>query len=217
MSDAARRDGGRPDPEPPGENPLARALRAPVLAASILGGWALVALSAMIGLEVVLRKVFNASLQGADELGGYVVAVVAAFGAAHALIDRAHTRIEIFIEPLPARVRAGLNAAAMLALAAMAGFLAWRGATTLADSVAYRSLSGTPLQTPLWLPQAVWLGGLAFFAAVAVAAAAHAVALAVRNPVAANAWYGARTLREEIGEERASVARRAGADAEPAP
>lgn len=195
--------GGRP-----GEGPLARRLGGPVRAASVLGGWALLLLSFLIGLEVVLRKLFDTSLQGADEIGGYTVAIVVAFGAAHALIDRAHTRIDLFVERCPRRLGAALNAVAMVALALLALFLAWRGGAALADSIAYRSLSGTPLQTPLWIPQSIWTAGLVFFALVATAAAVHAIVLAVRDSDAANAWYGARTLRDEIGEERESARRR---------
>jgi TRAP-type C4-dicarboxylate transport system permease small subunit len=159
----------------------------------------------MVGLEVVLRRVFNASLQGADEIGGYVVAVVVAFGAAAALLERAHTRIDIFIAFLPAGARAALNALAALAMAALATFLCLRGIAALRDSLAYGSLSGTPLQTPLWLPQAVWVAGLAFFALVAVGVAAHCAVLLARDREALNRWYGARALSEDLAEEQASV------------
>lgn len=164
----------------------------------------------MVGLEVVLRRAFNVSLQGADEVGGYVVAVVVAFGAGAALLDRAHTRIDMFIAPLPASARAALNALAAAAMAGLAVFLCLRGAATLRDSLAYGSLSGTPLRTPLWLPQAVWVAGLAFFALVAVAVAAHCAVLLVRDRAALNRWYGAKGLAEELAEEQASVQSRIG-------
>ena len=164
-------------PHPRTENPVGRALSGAARISCIIGGWALVGLSAMVGLEVVLRRVFNASLQGADEIGGYVVAVVVAFGAAAALLDRAHTRIDIFIAFLPEGARAVLNAVAAVAMAALAAFLCLRGIAALRDSVVYGSLSGTPLQTPLWLPQAVWVAGLAFFALVAIGVAAHCAVL----------------------------------------
>lgn len=185
-------------------------LRVPARWAALAAGWSLLGLSALIGLEVVLRKVFNASLQGADEMGGYVVACVVGFGGALATLDRAHTRIDLLLERLPAGLRALLNVAAALSLAAMAGFLALRGWATMQESVEYRSLSGTPLQTPLWAPQAVWVAGLAFFAAVALTAALHAVALLALDRGALNRRYGARSLNEEIAEERASLADRGG-------
>lgn len=187
------------------ENRVARALSGIATVSCILGGWALVALSAMVGLEVVLRRVFNTSLQGADELGGYVVAVVVAFGAAAALLDRAHTRIDLFIAGVPAGPRAALNAAAASAMAALAGFLFLRGAAALRDSLAYGSLSGTPLRTPLWVPQAIWVAGLGFFALVATAVAAHCLWLLLRDRDALNRWYGTRHLSEELAEEKASA------------
>ncbi len=39
--------------------------------AYIVGGWLLILLSIMVCAEIVLRKVFNQSLQGVDEYGGY--------------------------------------------------------------------------------------------------------------------------------------------------
>ena len=43
---------------------------------------------------IIARKLFSYSLQGVDEIGGYVVAITGTFGFAYALINRTHTRIE---------------------------------------------------------------------------------------------------------------------------
>lgn len=196
-------------------NPVARAFGPMARLGAVLGGWCLVALSALVGLEVVLRRFFNLSLQGVDEFGGYAVAVVAAFGFANALLDRAHTRIEIFTEALPGPVRAVLNLLALLSMAGFATFMAWRGWTTLMESIEYRSLSGTPLMTPLWMPQAVWIAGLVFFAIVAVGAAVHAAALLALDWRRVNRYYGTRSLDEELAEETRSVALRRAREAAP--
>jgi hypothetical protein len=42
---------------------------------SLLFGYMFLALSALVTFETILRKLFNMSIQGADELGGYALAV----------------------------------------------------------------------------------------------------------------------------------------------
>lgn len=200
---------------PPPANPVLRWLGPPARLGAILAGWALTALAVVVGLEVVLRKLFNISLQGADELGGYAVALAAAFGFAWTLLERAHTRIDLFMGFLPAGARRILNLLAVMAIAVFATFMAWRGWTTLLESIEYKSLSGTPLMTPLWWPQSLWVLGLAFFALVALAAFGHALWLMVTDPASLNRFYGARSLAEEIEEERRSLATRSGAGERP--
>jgi TRAP-type C4-dicarboxylate transport system permease small subunit len=192
----------------PPDNPVRRWLGPPARFGAILAGWALTALAVIVGLEVVLRKLFSVSLQGADELGGYAVALAAAFGFAWTLLERAHTRIDLFMGFLPAGARRLLNVLALAAIAVFATFMAWRGWTTLFESIEYKSLSGTPLMTPLWWPQSLWAIGLAFFALVAIAALAHALWLLAHDQASLDRFYGARSLAEEIEEERRSLALR---------
>ena len=75
----------------------------------ILGGYGCLGLSFLIVYEIFARKLFNHSLQGVDEIGGYVVAITGTFGMALAALERAHTRIDVLLLRLPARVQAGLN------------------------------------------------------------------------------------------------------------
>mgnify|MGYP006194141717 CR=1 FL=1 len=51
-----------------------------------LFGLIFVALSLVVAVETALRKLFNISLQGADELGGYALAVGATIAFSLALI-----------------------------------------------------------------------------------------------------------------------------------
>lgn len=189
---------------------LERTLGPLVRLVALVGGYGVLALAFFVAAEVVLRRAFAVSLQGADEYGGYALAALAAFGFAYAMMERSHTRIEILLEKLPDALRIVLDLVSVLAMAALAVFLAWRGYATLAESIEFRSLSGQPSMTPLWKPQAVWVAGLVFFAAFACLSALHALYLAVREPSAVMRVYGARTLEEEIDEERRSVETRGG-------
>lgn len=183
-------------------NPVERWCGPVVRFFSLLAGYALLFVTLMIGAEILLRRLFGVSLQGADEYGGYVLAALTAIGAAYALLERAHTRIEILIDRFPAVLRAALNTVSAVAMALLGCFLAWRATMALLESLEYRSLSGTPLMTPLWIPQAFWVAGMILFALVAVAIALHCLRLAVGDWRAINRWYGVRTLNEEIQEAK---------------
>ncbi|HRP96475.1 MAG TPA: TRAP transporter small permease [Rhodocyclaceae bacterium] len=187
------------------KNPVERWCGPVVHAFSLVAGYAVLAITLVIGAEILLRRVFGMSLQGADEYGGYMLAIVTAIGAAHALLDRAHTRIEILVERLPQGARAVLNVASALVMAAMAAFLAWRAVVAMLESIEYQSVSTSPLMTPLWMPQAAWVAGMILFAVVASVVALHALSLTVGNWRAINRWYGIKTLSEELDEATAEV------------
>lgn len=190
------------------ENPLERYAGPFVRFFALLGGYAILGVAVFVSLEVVLRRSLGISLQGADEFGGYALAVAAAFGFSYTLMLRGHTRIELITERLPRRIAGIFDLVAMLAIAAMAVFLLWRGVAVMQESIEFRSLSGTPSQTKLWVPQSVWVGGLALFALYAVATALHALWLALTGHPGLAKWYGAKTLDEQIEEEKQSVAAR---------
>ena len=76
---------------------------------TILTGYSLLILSFGIVLEIFLRAVFNFSLQGVDEYGGYVVAILVAFGISQNLLLRGHIRIDFFFDKLSFTVQAYLN------------------------------------------------------------------------------------------------------------
>ncbi|MGQ0663820.1 MAG: TRAP transporter small permease subunit [Pseudomonadota bacterium] len=169
--------------------------------AAILCGYGLLLFALATGAEIIGRKVFAFSLLGVDEFGGYMLAIMSAVGFSYTLLQRGHTRIDIFMRPLPARMQAALNLLAALSLAGYAVFMVWRGWFVLGESIEFKSISGTPLQTPLWQPQGIWEIGLVLFAAIACLLAGHAVVLMFRDSRRLNALYGPPTIREEIEAE----------------
>ena len=82
----------------PQENRVAQALTPAARALALLAGYALLLLTLVITVEVLLRRFANISLQGSDELGGYTLAMIGAFGFSLAALERAHTRVEILTE-----------------------------------------------------------------------------------------------------------------------
>ncbi|MEM1362496.1 MAG: TRAP transporter small permease [Pseudomonadota bacterium] len=168
----------------------------------IAGGYACLGLSFLIVIEIIARKVFNFSLQGVDEIGGYVVAITGTFGMALATVARAHTRIDVLLLRLPRTAQAWLNLLAYVALGAGAAFMAWMGWRTLADSLAFGAVSSTPLQVPLWVPQSLWVGGLCLFALAALWTALRGL-MALRHGIeAADRVLAPPSLEEEIEEAR---------------
>ncbi len=169
--------------------------------AAIACGWGLLLLSLLTCVEIVGRKLFGFTLHGIDEIGGYALAVCTAFGFPLALLRRAHTRVDLVLARLPRRGQAALNIAAAVAMAAFALFIAVQGWTVVQESLEFRSVSNSPLRVPMWLPQGLWLAGLALFAGTATALAIHAVRTLLRDPRAVNALYGPPTVLEEIRDE----------------
>lgn len=181
---------------------------------ALVAGYGLLGLALLVTVEILLRRFMNFSLQGGNELGGYVLAILAAFGFSFALLERAHTRVEILIELVPGRLQAWLNLISAWCIALMAAFMAWRAAGALLESIEFGSLSGTPLMTPLWQPQSLWVVGLTFFAVTSLAIAVHSTALLVRDPRELNRLYGTKTLEEVLEEETVSTLEARGATAQ---
>jgi TRAP-type C4-dicarboxylate transport system permease small subunit len=170
-------------------------------ACAIVAGWALLAISVATCIEVIGRKYFSFSFRGLDEIGGYMLAGVSTFGFAYALSMHSHMRVTLLFSYVPASVKSLLNVLAMITLAAMATFCAWRGSSEVLDVLASGRRSNTPLQAPLWIPQTIWFSGMLLFAVGAVLMAWHSLSLLVRDRALLNRTYGPQSLEEEISTE----------------
>ena len=167
-----------------------------------LFGLIFVALSCMVAVETIVRKVFNFSLQGADELGGYTLALGATIAFSLALMGRSHIRVDVFHDHLPAWLQTALNWMSVVCLAGFAGLIAWLAWFVVQDTRAYMSVSQTPWATPLQYPQSAWLVGLILFALLSAGYALRATWLLVRGDVASlNREFGPRTTKDEVDEE----------------
>ena len=168
---------------------------------AIVAGWALMAISVAMCVEILGRKYFGFSLKGLDEIGGYMLAGVCAFGFAYTLSTRSHMRVTLLFPYVSAAVQALLNVFAMLTLAAMAAFCAWRGGFEVLDVLTSGKHSNSPLQAPLWVPETIWLAGMVLFAVGAILMAWHALSLLFRDRALLNRIYGPQSLEEEISME----------------
>jgi TRAP-type C4-dicarboxylate transport system permease small subunit len=176
-------------------------------------GFGLLALALAVAVETIMRKVFNKSLQGVDELGGYVLAVTAALSFAVAVRSRTHIRIDLIHDKLPSALRVTLNAMAALSIAVCslaAFYMAWIAFT---DTIQYNATAQTPWATPLKFPQGAWAIALAVFALVAVAEAMRILSLIMTGRSAeADRHFGPRGAKDELDEELADLKARGAAE-----
>lgn len=171
------------------------------------------ALAAVVTVETLSRKIFNVSLQGADELGGYALAVGSTIAFSLALMGRNHIRVDVFHEMFPRRVQAFLNWFSIASMAAFGIFVAWVATKVIADTLEYGSTAQTPWATPLVWPQSVWYAGLVVFALVATGYALRATGLLARGRIEVlNHDFHPKSAKEELKEELDDLANRQAAE-----
>lgn len=175
-------------------------------------GGALILLAALlIGVDVVLRVAFNRSIGGADELSGYALAIGTAWALGAALLDRAHIRIDSLYLLFASPLRSALDIVGLLLMLAFFGLIGWHGIGVFQQSLRSGSRSQSAIETPLVIPQALWLIGLALFLLTGVVLLLHAVRLAWRGEAAAVARaVGTKSAEEEVEEEIEALRARGG-------
>jgi TRAP-type C4-dicarboxylate transport system permease small subunit len=172
-------------------------------------------LAVVVTVETISRKIFNVSLQGADELGGYALAVGSTLAFSLALMGRAHIRVDVFHEKFSPRVQAAMNWLSIVSLAAFGLFIAWIAFKVIGDTMQYRSTAQTPWATPLIIPQGVWYAGLAIFALVALGYALRASWLLFGGRIdVLNRDFHPKSAKEELKEELDDLAVRQSVEGE---
>ncbi|OFW18192.1 MAG: permease [Acidobacteria bacterium RIFCSPLOWO2_02_FULL_65_29] len=170
-------------------------------------------LSFVVTIETLARKIFNFSIQGADELGGYSLAIGSTIAFSLALAGRNHIRVDVFHGMFPRGMKAALNWLSIVLLAALAVLfvaVSWR---VLAESAEYRSTAQTPWATPLIWPQSLWYAGLVMFALVGVGFAARATWLLLARRIdELNEEFHPKSAKEELKEELEDLAHRTATD-----
>ena len=70
-----------------------------------LAGWGFILCAAFITFDVIARRFFGFSSQSTTEITGYALAFGISWALAHTLTARAHVRIDVLINHLPAALR----------------------------------------------------------------------------------------------------------------
>ena len=170
--------------------------------ATWVAGFALILVSLLVGAEVLLRKFFSVTLGGMDEITGYVLAVSVSWTLAYALTEKAHIRIDVLYNLVGARFRGILD---LLSLTSLAAFMFtvtyWTGKLLLA-TLKFGSTSNSALQTPLWIPQSLWVAGFMFFSFTLFLLVLRAAAFVLRGDVSGvSQIVGIRSVADEVEEQ----------------
>ena len=179
-----------------------------------LFGLVFLLLSFAVAVETAMRKLFNQSLQGVDELGGYCLAVGAALAFTLALMSRAHIRIDLLHERFGRIPRALLNLLSMVFLALTALGLIAMAWYSMQDSISMNSTAQTPWATPIKYPQYVWVAVLAVFTIVTFGYALRAIWLLVSGRIDdLDTEFQPKGTKDELKEELDDIRARGALDA----
>lgn len=174
-----------------------------------LFGLVFLGLSLLVMVETLMRKLFNVSLQGSAELGGYALAVGSAIGFSLAVTSRSHIRVDVFHDRFPPALQAFMNWLSAVLLALLGLFLAGVCYRVIVKTVEYGSAAQTPWATPLIYPQSAWYAGLLVFVVYAVVHAGRASRLYFTGQREALLQeFHPKNAKEELKEELDDLALR---------
>ena len=166
------------------------------------GGVLILLTVALVTMEILSRQLIGRSNLHATEITGYVMAISTSWAFAYTLMRKAHIRIDALYVKLPVSARGVLDLIALLSLALFCVLVVGAAFDVAELSYTGGARANTPLGTPVWIPQALWLLGLVWFS-VAVVLMSLRVLLGLlsgqMNDVQRLA--GSPTLDEQIREE----------------
>ncbi|WP_320178913.1 TRAP transporter small permease [Roseovarius pacificus] len=163
-----------------------------------IGGSALLLSSFVVSVDVLLRKFAGITMAGSDEITGYVFAIATSSAIALTLREKSNIRIDLLYNLAPSKFRLFLDVLSFLAIGLLLALM-FNGAMQVAlDSYELGTISVTPLQTPLAVPQMLWLTG---FAVALLMWLALALRLMTGGSQVIHSLIGARSLESEIEQE----------------
>ena len=172
------------------------------------GGLLMIASALLVGVEVVIRKAFNLTIGGADELSGYALAISTSWALAFALLERAHIRIDSLYVHLPVRLAALLDLLGLALFSGFIGLVAWYGFGVFQTSYDLDAHSLSPLSTPLVVPQLLWMAGFVMFLGVAAPLLLRSLMAFVAGDLhTVQRLIGSRSVSEELEAELAELER----------
>jgi TRAP-type C4-dicarboxylate transport system permease small subunit len=161
----------------------------------------------LVSIDVMARKFIGWTIAGSDELSSYAFAISTAWAFSFAFLERSHIRIDAFYNLLPRKVCAALDVVSLLTLLSYIGLLTVESVRVVQTTWSMDAHSNTPMQTPLVIPQGLWLAGLLGFLLVIVLTTLQAfAALFAGNLAKVRSVAGVRTQNEEIATELTEVA-----------
>lgn len=172
------------------------------LGAAWFGGAITLASVLLICFDVFVRKFFGFTTGGADELSSYAFAISTSWSLAFVALHRGNVRVDALYQLFPARITAVLDWIALVALGVFMVYLTYFAYFVVETSWIQKSAANTPMATPLWIPQGLWLLGLAWMCVVLTLMLTRAsVALVTGKVHIVKEICGVRSIEEEAKEE----------------
>lgn len=170
-----------------------------------VGGALTIASVLLISFDVLARKFLGFNTGGADELSSYAFAISTSWALAFATLQRANVRVDVLYQYFPVRISALLDWLALVSLGVFMVFLTYYAFDVASTSLAQDSAANTPLATPLWIPQGLWVLGLAWMCIVVALMLLRASAALVTGDIdLVKEICGVRSSQEEAEEEAAA-------------
>ncbi|MCY4290030.1 MAG: TRAP transporter small permease [Aestuariivita sp.] len=168
-----------------------------------VGGISILAVTFLISAEVLLRKFFNISTGGADELSGYALAICFSWALSFTVLRRAHVRIDALYMRLPALTRPYVDFISIFSLTIFAIVLTYFCVQIVLDTIELGARSNTTLGTPLWIPQVLWLVGLLLFSCTCTLLSLLSISALIKgDKLRVHSLIGSRTTDEELATDK---------------
>jgi TRAP-type C4-dicarboxylate transport system permease small subunit len=137
--------------------------------ASVWFAWiCLWAMMLIILIDITGRRFLGHSTQTADELSGYFLVVITFIGAAYTLRQGRHISVDLLQEHISPKANRILSIFTSVFALAFIVIMIWYSLKLSLSSLKFGSLSGTMLNTPMWIPQIVVPVGLSILALAAL-------------------------------------------------
>ncbi len=170
------------------------------------GGGIILFAAFMVTIDVLSRRILGITMSGSDEVSGYLFAIATALAMPYALLMRANVRIDAAYNLLSQRVRYGMDLFGLILFTVFTIMVTWRAALTVQVTWDNDAHAITPLQTPLILPQSIWLVGWVLFCMCLVLVLVGTLRAGWRGDLAAaSRLSGVRSVEEEVAGETAGV------------
>lgn len=121
----------------------------------------LLAMIVLIGAEAIARNLFHTSFQITDEIGGYLLVALTFLSMSVAEAHGAFHRVELIQARLGFSARMISQIVFDLISLGASVLVTWQLVRLTMNSFRSEDVAPTPLQTPLWMPQAMMAIGMA--------------------------------------------------------
>lgn len=160
----------------------------------------------MVSADVLARRLFGLTMGGSDEISGYLFAIATSLAFPYALLTRSNVRIDAAYTLLRPRARAALDLFAILCMTLFSALVTWRAVLAVGETWNSGARAITPLQTPLIIPQGLWLVGWIAMSLCALLVLWGVAAALLRCDLRrASELAGAMTQEEEIAAETGTI------------